>query len=83
MENGESITENERQLCSLPARSGGLGIPVFFEKAENVFDNSVYITAPLVALIVTIEETLPNNEIVSERITTIKQNNSNQLSEKS
>ena len=26
---GESINENERQLCSLPTRSGGLGSPVF------------------------------------------------------
>ena len=76
---GESITENERQLYLLPARSGGLGIPVFFlfffffsEKAENDFDNSVYITTPLVALIVTQEETSPINEIVSERIATIK-----------
>ena len=31
---------------------------------------------------VTQEETLPNNEIVSERIATVKRNNSNQLSEK-
>ena len=66
----------------MPARSGGLGIPVFSEKAENDFDNSVYITAPLVALIVTQEEKLPNNEIVSEQIATIKRNTSNQLSEK-
>ena len=79
---GESITVNERQLYSLPARSGGLGISVSSEKVENDFDNSVYITAPLVALIVTQEETLPNNEIVNERIATIKRNNSNQLSEK-
>ena len=79
---GESIIVNERQLYSLPARSGGLGISVFSEKAENDFDNSLYITAPLVALIVTQEETLPNNEIVNERIATIKRNNSNQLSEK-
>ena len=63
--NGESITENERQLYSLPARSGGLGL---FEKAENDFDNSVYIAAPLVVLLLTQEETLPNNEILSKQI---------------
>ena len=79
---GKSITENERQLYSLPARSGGLGISVFSEKVKNDFGNSVYITAPLVALIVTQEETLPNNAIVSKQIATIKRNNSNQLSEK-
>ena len=79
---GKSITENERQLYSLPARSGGLDISVFSEKVKNDFGNSVYITAPLVALIVTQEETLPNNAIVSKQIATIKRNNSNQLSEK-
>ena len=79
---GVSITQNERQLYSLPARSGGLGIPIFCEKAENDFDNSVYITAPLETLIVTQDETLSNNEIVSQRIAIIKQNISNQLSEK-
>ena len=47
---GESIIVNERQLYLLPARSGGLGISVFSEKAENDFDNSLYITAPLAAL---------------------------------
>ena len=45
--NGESITENKRQLYSLPARSGGLGLHDFFKKAENGFDNSVYIALPL------------------------------------
>ena len=33
----ESITENERQLYSLPGRSRDLGIPVFTKKAENHF----------------------------------------------
>ena len=79
---GESITENERQFYSLPARSGGLGISVFSEKTENDFDNSVYIAASLVALIVTQEKTMPNSKMVSERIATIKRNNSNQLNEK-
>ena len=68
----ESITDNKRQLYSLPARSRGVGIPVFSEKAENDFDNSVYITATKQ------DETLPNNKIVSEQIEKIEQNNSNQ-----
>ena len=72
----ESITDNKRQLYSLPARSRGVGIPVFSEKAENDFDNSVYITATKQ------DETLPNNKIVSKQIAKIKQNNSNLLSEK-
>ena len=29
---GESITENERNLYSLPTRLGGLGIPIYTEK---------------------------------------------------
>ena len=62
---GESVIKDESQLYWLPARSAGLGISVFSEKAENDFDYSVYVTAPLVALIVTQEETLSNNEIVS------------------
>ena len=46
---GESVTE----LYSLPARSGSLDISVFSKKAENDFDNSVYITVCLVAVTVT------------------------------
>ena len=38
---GESINDNEKQYYSLPGRSGGVGIPVFSEKAENDFDNSL------------------------------------------
>ena len=38
---GESINENEKQHYSLPGRSGGVGIPVFSEKAENDLDNSL------------------------------------------
>ena len=49
---GESITDKEKELYSLPTRLGGLGIPSFVEKAENDFENSLHITAPLVALIV-------------------------------
>ena len=33
---GESTTENERQLFSLPARSGGLGISVFSKKPNMI-----------------------------------------------
>ena len=52
--------------------------PFLPKKPKIIFNNSVYITAPLVALIVTQEETLPINEILSQRIATIKRNNSNQ-----
>ena len=55
---GESITDKEKELYSLPTRLGGLGIPSFAEKAENDFENSLHITALLVALIVMQEELL-------------------------
>ena len=64
----ESITENERELYFLPTRSGGLDIFIFSEKAKNDFDNSVYITEPLVALIFTQEETLSHQELVRKRM---------------
>ena len=50
---GESITDKEKELYSLPTRLGGLRIPSSTEKAENDFENSLHITAPLVTFIVT------------------------------
>ena len=46
--------------------------PFFRKKAENDFDNSMYVTVPLVSLIVTQDETLPKNKIVIEQIEAIK-----------
>ena len=71
---GESITDKEKELHSLPTRLGGLSIPSFAEKAENDFDNSFHITAPLEALIVTQEESLPADCNVKPRINSTKQN---------
>ena len=50
---GESITDKEKELYSLPTRLGDLRIPSSTEKAENDFENSLHITASLVTLIVT------------------------------
>ena len=50
---GETISEKERELYSLPVRLGGLGIPVFSEKTCNELENLLTITIPLVALIIT------------------------------
>ena len=58
---GESIGNKEKELYPLPTRLGGLGISSFAEKAENDFENSLHLTAPLVALIVTQEESLPDD----------------------
>ena len=71
---GESIGNKEKELYPLPTRLGGLGIPSFAEKAENDFENSFRITAPLVALIVTQEESLPDDCNVKPRINSTKQN---------
>ena len=50
---GESITDKEKELYSLPTRLGDLRISSSTEKAKNDFENSLHITAPLVTLIVT------------------------------
>ena len=47
-----SITQTERDLFSLPVRLGGLGIPIFTEKATSDYENSKKLTAPLAAIIV-------------------------------
>ena len=71
---GESITNKEKELYSSPTRLGDLGIPSFVEKAENDFENSLHITDPLVALIATQEESLPDDCNVKQRVNSTKQN---------
>ena len=78
----ESIADKEKELYSLPTRLGGLSIPSFVEKAQNDFENSLHITAPLVALIVTQEESLPDDCNVKQRINSTKQNKEKILIEK-
>ena len=57
-------------------------IPSFAEKAENDFENSLHITAPLVALIVTQEEALPDDCNIKQQINSTKQNKEKLLIEK-
>ena len=78
----ESITDKEKELYSLPARLCGLGIPSFAEKGENDFRNSLHITAPLVALIVMQEESLPDDCNVKQQINSTIQNKEKLLIEK-
>ena len=59
-----TIQEQERNLYALPIRSGGLGIPIFTDKASNDFHTSLRITAPLAAIMVTQGNTLPDPAIV-------------------
>ena len=48
-----SITATERNLYSLPIKSGGLGIPILQDKADQDYSTSVQITAPLAAIMIT------------------------------
>ena len=56
---GTTITEQERQLFKLPVKDGGLGMPVLVEKANIDFQSSKFITAPLVAVIVSQDYNIP------------------------
>ena len=61
----------KKELYSFPARSGGLGIPLFSEKTCNEIENSLTITAPLVALI-TQGTSLPNAAEIKKSYSTKK-----------
>ena len=41
---GRGVSEDERKLLSLPARLGGLGIPIYTEICEREFNNSLKAT---------------------------------------
>ena len=79
---GETISEKERELYSLPVRSGGLGIPVFSEKTCNELENSLTITTPLVAIIITQGTSLPNAAEIKQATKIITQRKTEQLTNK-
>ena len=79
----ETISEKERRLYSLPVRSGGLGIPLFREKTLHEPANSLTITSPLVALIITPGTSLPNAAETKEATKIITQGKTEQLTSKS
>ena len=60
------VPEVDRQLYSLRLRHGGLGIPILFEITESQFEASQVITMPLVTIMITQGNTLPNNIEVNE-----------------
>jgi len=47
-----SVNDLERELLSLPARFGGLGVTNPTESCKAAHDNSLFVSEPLVALIV-------------------------------
>ena len=62
-----SITQTERDLFSFPVRLGGLGIPIFTEKATSDYINSKMLTAPLTAIIVLQGYDLPDDKVYQSR----------------
>ena len=46
---GDTISEQDRKLFSLPVKEGQLGIPILTEKAETDYITSKTITAPIIA----------------------------------
>ena len=79
----EAISEKEKELYSLLVRSGGLDIPLFSEKTCNEIENSLTITAPLVALIIAQGTSLTNAAEVKEATKIITQRKIEQLTNKS
>ena len=80
---GEIISEKERKLYSLAVRSGGLGISLFSERSCNELENSLKITAPVVAVIITQGTSLPNADKTNEATEIITQRKSKQLTNNS
>ena len=60
-----SISDIQRKMFALPVRSGGLGIPLLAEIAEDEFRASVRMTAPLTALMVLQSVSLPDSDEVT------------------
>ena len=70
-----TISDSDRNLYSLPVRCGGLGIPIFTDRADYDYHTSVQITAPLAAIMVTQGNTLPDpDEVKTARAEVHKQN---------
>ena len=80
---GETISEKERELYSLSVQSKALGIPLFNEKTWNELENSLIITAPLVALTINQATSLPNAAEIKEATKIKTRRKTKQLTRKS
>ena len=60
------VPEVDLQLYSLPLRHGGLGIPILSEITESQFEASQAITLPLVTIMITKGNKVPNKTEVNE-----------------
>ncbi|XP_066931552.1 uncharacterized protein [Clytia hemisphaerica] len=72
------ITEQDRNLFSLPVKNGGLGIPILAESCDLHINHSRAISGPLQAVIVNQSIDLPNPETV-KRIKNEKKREKEQL----
>ena len=63
---GSVVTDEDRNLYSLPVKFGGLGIPILAESCAMQFEHSKSITTPLKTVIVDQSTALPNQAIVKE-----------------
>ena len=57
---GREITENERDIISMPIRDGGLGIRFVANNADLSYDTSITITQHLIGCIITQSDNLPD-----------------------
>ena len=76
------ISDHDRRLYALPIRLGGLGIPVLTEAAEENFNSSVKITAPLVAIMITQDNVLPDNDEVNKLKSEVRQEQQDRVKSK-
>ena len=53
-------------MFSLPVRKGGLGIPILTDIADDQYNASKSITLPLVAIMLTQGNTLPDKEEIAK-----------------
>ena len=62
----KDVNDNEREILALPARLGGLGIPNPAESTHIAHENSRFISAPLVKLILLQETEIETRDILDE-----------------
>ena len=79
---GTPISPIDRELFSLPIRAGGLGIPIYTEKASSDFEASMKITAPLVTIMILQENMLPEGKDVKRSKSEALSSRANNLAEK-
>ena len=65
---GSVVNDEDRKLFSLPVKHGGLGISNFVEKSSLDYEYSKIMTAPLVAIMATQSNDLPNADLVKKKV---------------